>query len=259
MGSASASGQVECAQHMPGDLLTADEAMVIFDAEHVCLGYVTVLAGTAITWHNADTVERRVIVRDDAGAELMTFDIPAAGTAVRALNSAGDVPVHRLRDRDVRRLDRGAGGMTEPLLDHAGMEILSPDECRQLLAETAVGRIAFVEGGEPTILPITIGMWDGAIVFTTGHGSKLEAAITERPVAVEIDGWDATTRTGWSVVVKGTATHVDDGREIGSLDRLSVSSWVRPGVPKDWVRINATEITGRRVPVAPGGTTEEGS
>jgi plastocyanin len=85
----SGSGKVECAQHMPGDLLTADEAMVIFDAEHVCLGYVTVVVGTAVTWHNSDDVERRVIVEDGNGTALMTFDIAPKGTAQRALKVAG--------------------------------------------------------------------------------------------------------------------------------------------------------------------------
>ena len=89
-----ASGKVDCAQHMPGDRLTAEEAMVIFDAEHVCLGYVTVAAGTAITWHNADDVERRVIVEDGNGTALMTFDILPGGATQRALKVPG---VYRYR------------------------------------------------------------------------------------------------------------------------------------------------------------------
>jgi nitroimidazol reductase NimA-like FMN-containing flavoprotein (pyridoxamine 5'-phosphate oxidase superfamily) len=136
---------------------------------------------------------------------------------------------------------------TDPVLDHAGLEILTIEECRSLLASTAVGRIAFLDRGDPTILPITIGMWDGAVVFTTAPGSKLQAAIMNEPVAIEVDDWDATTHTGWSVLVKGMATVVDDGREIDSLDRLSVKSWSRPDVPKAWVRIVGNEITGRRV------------
>ncbi len=137
--------------------------------------------------------------------------------------------------------------MTEPQLDHAGLEILNPAECRELLASTAVGRIAFIDRGDPVILPVTIGMWEGAVVFTTAPGSKLEAAIMHRPVAIEVDDWDAERHVGWSVLVKGMAMIVDDGREIDSLDRLSVKSWSRPEIPKAWVRIVANEITGRRV------------
>lgn len=139
--------------------------------------------------------------------------------------------------------------MTE--IDHAGLEILTPEECQALLASTPIGRLAFVDEGEPVILPVTIGMWDRSIVFTTAAGSKLSAAIMNQPVAVEVDGWDAEQHHGWSVLVKGTAMVVDEGREIDSLDRLSVRSWTRPEQPKAWVRVLPNEITGRRVPGTP--------
>jgi hypothetical protein len=92
--SSTETGKVNCAQHMPGDVLTAEEAMVIFDTEHVCLGYVTVAQGTAITWHNTDDLEQRVIVEDENGTELMTFDIVPGGATQRALK---DVGVYRYR------------------------------------------------------------------------------------------------------------------------------------------------------------------
>lgn len=87
--STAGSGNVQCAQHMPGDVLSAAEAMVIFDTEHVCLGYVTVRAGTAITWHNADAVERRVSVEDGNGTVLMSFSVPGGGAAQRSVATAG--------------------------------------------------------------------------------------------------------------------------------------------------------------------------
>lgn len=149
--------------------------------------------------------------------------------------------------------------MGEILLDHAGLEILDSNECRSLLAATPVGRIAFVDRGEPVILPITIGTWNGAVVFSTAAGSKLEAAVTARTVAVEIDGWDETLRVGWSVLVKGTASTVDEGREIAALDRLSVTPWVRPEIPKTWVRVLPTEVTGRRIPTPRRSARDRGS
>ncbi len=97
------------------------------------------------------------------------------------------------------------------------------------------------------VLPITIGMWERSVVFSTDAGSKLDAAVMNRPVAIEVDRWDAEARQGWSVVVKGVAMIVDDAREIDSLDRLHVTSWVRPGSPKTWVRVLPNEITGRRI------------
>ncbi len=140
--------------------------------------------------------------------------------------------------------------VVDPLLDHAGLEVLDPAECRRLLAASPVARLAFVDHGEPVILPITIDVWDGSVVFSTGPGTKYETALMRGAVAVEVDGWDAERHSGWSVLVKGTATLVEEGREIDALDRLSVKTWVRPEVPKQWVRILANEITGRRVPDA---------
>jgi len=132
-------------------------------------------------------------------------------------------------------------------LDHAGLEILDVDECQRLLAITPVARIAFVDHGEPVIMPITYGMWGRSIVFATDPGSKLDAAIMERPVAVEIDGWDAEAQIGWSVLVKGSASTVDDEADVERLDRESVATWIRGDTPMRWVRVLPNEVTGRRI------------
>jgi nitroimidazol reductase NimA-like FMN-containing flavoprotein (pyridoxamine 5'-phosphate oxidase superfamily) len=131
--------------------------------------------------------------------------------------------------------------------DHAGLEILTIEECEARLAATPVGRLGFVDHGEPMVLPITFGMWERSVVFSTDAGSKLDAAVMSRPVVIEIDEWDAATRQGWSVVVKGLALIVHEPREIDALDRLHVASWVRPGSPKTWVRVLPNEITGRQI------------
>ncbi len=133
-------------------------------------------------------------------------------------------------------------------LDDVGLEILTHDECIELLASSVVGRVAFIEHGEPVILPVNIGLWNGAIVFSSAPGSKVDAALMLRTVAIEVDGWDETTHGGWSVVARGLATKVTEGREIESLDRLSVRSWIRPGVPKHWISVRISTVTGRRTP-----------
>ena len=138
----------------------------------------------------------------------------------------------------------GLGGLGA---DHAGLEILSVDECHRLLAAAPVARLAFVDHGAPVILPVTITPWGGSVVFATDRGSKLEAAVMERPVALEVDEWDATAQSGWSVLVKGTAMTVDDAAELADLDSRAATAWVRPGQPKRWVRVLPNEITGRRI------------
>lgn len=68
-------GDRDCEMHLPGEVLGEAQAMVVFDRESVCLGYVTVVAGTRVSWHNADTVAHSVTVVDDDGAELGALDV----------------------------------------------------------------------------------------------------------------------------------------------------------------------------------------
>jgi uncharacterized protein len=135
------------------------------------------------------------------------------------------------------------------MVDRTGLEILPHDECLALLASSPVARIAFVdEHGEPMILPINIAVWEGAVAFSTGEGSKLDAATRAPSVAIEVDGWEARDRSGWSVVGTGPAREVHQGREIAALDRLGVRSWVSPDVPKHWILVRMRRVSGRRTP-----------
>lgn len=139
------------------------------------------------------------------------------------------------------------GTTGEPLLDSFGVEILSPDDCRSLLDGATIGRIAYVDAGESVILPINIGTWGGSIVFRTAPGSKLDAAVMSRPASIEIDGYDEATRTGWSVLVKGSVDSVTDEAEVARLDEAGPRPWSRPDLRHNWVRLLPNEITGRRI------------
>jgi len=124
---------------------------------------------------------------------------------------------------------------------------LSGSECVRLLRTNSLGRIAVVDRlGWPEVFPVNYFFDDGIVVFRTDPGAKLELAPGSH-AAFEIDGWDETTATAWSVVVKGI------GHEIPDTDPRArrIHAWpVRPlaGGPKEhFVGIWANEITGRRV------------
>ena len=68
-------------------------------------------------------------------------------------------------------------------LDHSCLGVLSKEECLRRLGTASVGRVAFVDQGEPVILPVNHGMDGEAVVFLTAPGSKLVAADSELPVA----------------------------------------------------------------------------
>ncbi len=132
--------------------------------------------------------------------------------------------------------------------DRLGLEVLPVDECWDLVAASPVGRVAFLDAGEPLILPVTHGLHGHQVVFRTASGTKLSAAEVDTPVAFEVDGWDAEAQSGWSVVVRGTASTVYDDEEIAELERTAGVPWLDAARAGTWVRILATEITGRKIP-----------
>ncbi len=133
-----------------------------------------------------------------------------------------------------------------------GLEILSEEACRELLATASVGRVAVTLSALPIVLPVNFGMLDGDVVFATGDGLKLRAALDEAVVGFEVDEIDPLAETGWSVLVVGPARLVTDPDEIARIRALGVRPWVR-GAGGHWVRIVGTFLSGRRIsPTANG-------
>lgn len=129
----------------------------------------------------------------------------------------------------------------------SGMELIPRPECLRLLEGQRVGRLGFVVGGQPMVLPVNYSVDKGVVVFRSGEGTKLSGALTGK-VALEVDDVDVDACRGWSVVVQGVA---DDITEIDDwvLERLR-SMAGQPCLPgRDrYVRITPSQITGRRFP-----------
>ena len=128
-------------------------------------------------------------------------------------------------------------------LDHQGLEVLDTAECWELLGRTPVGRVAFLEEGELTILPVNHAVVGHRVVFRTLKGSLLHEALMKEPVAFQVDDFDPATRTGWSVLIRGVADVVDDD-QLGEVD---LQPWADAVDRQDWVQVQAEEITGRRI------------
>lgn len=131
-----------------------------------------------------------------------------------------------------------------------GIEVLSLPESKDLLARGCVGRVGFVVGGRPHVLPVNYAAdTNGVVVFRTSANSLLLAA-AGRDVAFEVDGVDEAHRTGWSVCVYGAARELTGvtGWSAERLRTLEVISWA-PGRRQRFLTITPHEITGRRLPV----------
>jgi nitroimidazol reductase NimA-like FMN-containing flavoprotein (pyridoxamine 5'-phosphate oxidase superfamily) len=84
------------------------------------------------------------------------------------------------------------------------------------------------------------------VVFRTDPGSKLDAATELESVAFEVDAADEATRTGWSVVVRGTLAEITDPGDLARLRALPLYPWA-PGEKSRYVRVRPRTITGRRI------------
>lgn len=132
------------------------------------------------------------------------------------------------------------------MLIDEGLELLTEEQALQLLHTTDFGRVGITMGALPAILPVNYRMIDGAIVFRTSEGSKLNAAAVGAVVAFEVDEHDRETRTGWSVLVVGAAELVHDLDLTFKVSAAGLEPYAdgrRPAL----VRIEPTFVSGRRI------------
>jgi uncharacterized protein len=142
-----------------------------------------------------------------------------------------------------------------PLPDESAsdLDVLSREECLQLLASHRFGRLA-VSMDSPVIRPVNY-VFDEpsqSVAFRTANGSKFHAMLINGNAAFEIDGIDPDSRTGWSVIVVGMTEEVTSPTELRRLDRLGLETWV-PGRKPHWMRIRAWTVSGRRIGRPAGG------
>ncbi len=136
----------------------------------------------------------------------------------------------------------------EHVYDRLGLIVLSDEECWSLVDGTPIGRVAFVSEGEPQILPVNFVLDGHQLAFRSTSGSKFTAAAMRRPVAFEVDGWDVHTRSGWSVLIEGTADLVLDADEEARLEAMGLEPWAVHDRPMEWVKVLPNDISGRRIP-----------
>ncbi len=128
-----------------------------------------------------------------------------------------------------------------------GLEIVEEQECWDLVAGRGVGRVVVSIANRPDIFPVNYKLDDRSIYIHTVPGTKLAGAVLGRAVAFEVDELDESTRQGWSVVIHGVAKEVEKLEDILYAESLGISPWT--DTPKfRFLRIEADEITGRRIP-----------
>ena len=125
------------------------------------------------------------------------------------------------------------------------LETLDAQECRALLTTHSVGRVAFTEHALPAIRPVNYTVHGTHIVLRTS-ADGLAARLDGQIVAFEIDEVDVANRSGWSVVVTGSARVLRDASELLRLDADAPVSWLGPDHATA-VWITPGQVTGRRI------------
>jgi len=133
----------------------------------------------------------------------------------------------------------------QPELVDRGLEILGTSECIRLLHTTQIGRVAVNLGELAAVLPVNYVMLGSDIMFFTGPGLKLNAALAASTVTFESDQIDVAARTGWSVLVTGRAERTDVANR-PRVEALGLYPWAA-GERHHLVRIRPTFLSGRRI------------
>lgn len=137
--------------------------------------------------------------------------------------------------------------MTNEPTDRHGLEVLSLSQCLALLRSRPLGRLAYLEAGGPTVVPVNHLVDGPSVVLRSLAGAKTDAVLNGQSVAFQLDEHDPARGTGWSVLVRGRAVPVDDPEEIARFES-ELDSWAASDDDDaTWLRIVAEEVSGRRL------------
>jgi nitroimidazol reductase NimA-like FMN-containing flavoprotein (pyridoxamine 5'-phosphate oxidase superfamily) len=125
---------------------------------------------------------------------------------------------------------------------------LTADECRALLVthRPRLGRLAFVAGEWPLVLPMNFALDGDVVYFQSAAGSKLDAAVRCDRVAFQVDHVDEVWEEGWSLLAFGHLRVVEDPDELTRVRRLPLRPWASGDKPY-FLRLEIMSLSGRRI------------
>lgn len=132
---------------------------------------------------------------------------------------------------------------------------LPDDECWQLLASQALGRLVTSVAGQPEIFPVNFVVQRKTVLFRTAEGTKLLSTVLNSRVAFEAD--EHNVEEGWSVIVRGRAQVMKTDDEIAEAERAQLLPWIAT-TKRHYVRIFPYEISGRRFRFGPEPEADHG-
>lgn len=141
------------------------------------------------------------------------------------------------------------------MLTTSGTGSIDRSRCIELLAAQQIGRIAWRAADGVQILPVTYTWYQESVVFRTSPYGVLSELVHEADVAFEVDHVDESSRSGWSVVVRGRARATAEPEELRRLWQLDQPVPWASGTRNLFIQITPTLITGRSVGPQPSPTS----
>jgi nitroimidazol reductase NimA-like FMN-containing flavoprotein (pyridoxamine 5'-phosphate oxidase superfamily) len=130
---------------------------------------------------------------------------------------------------------------SHPVLMH-----LTANECWDKLGTHGVGHIALPGDPAPVVLPVNYVVDGHAVLYRTEtHGPAAPAGGTE--VSFQADRIDDRRSEGWSVLLSGVAERIEDPEAARRLTEQHPAEPWAGGDRRLWVRVEAAEVTGRRI------------
>jgi nitroimidazol reductase NimA-like FMN-containing flavoprotein (pyridoxamine 5'-phosphate oxidase superfamily) len=131
--------------------------------------------------------------------------------------------------------------------DEARLQVLTHDECLELLRAGGVGRIAFDVDEFPVIFPVNYRLVETSgrvwIALRTRPGNVIASAPSN--VAFQTDEIDPARHQGWSVLARGTL-HLVDPDAADFRERFDPHPWIE--AERDaWLIVDPFVLTGRRL------------
>lgn len=124
---------------------------------------------------------------------------------------------------------------------------LMQDECLQLLRQEVVGRVALCTPTGPRIVPVNYTVFEDSVVMRTVPYGLLGTLGRSALLALEADHVDGRTHDGWSVVVRGQASVVEDPDELRRIHEEAEPDPWAGGIRRMYLRLRWREVSGRRV------------
>ncbi len=128
--------------------------------------------------------------------------------------------------------------------DVHGLQILSEQDCVELLHSARLGRIALTHGALPVILPVNFVCLGCEVIFSVSPGVLARAAEDEQIVCFESDSMDHDLVNAWSVSVIGRLSMVTEPIVLDAAQQLRLRPWTSQFT--NHVRLQPGVYTGRR-------------